>query len=172
MKLIKGGYLSLYAFQPENQTTFDGLYLLKRDGAGTEVPNIGFKKIIGKFLADDILLAEKLDKGDYGRRQLNEIIDEYNQYIDKKSVIQTESFVVQKEKSKVLTSWQALEDKVKAKDNFDNKDAVLEMIGDVKNKITNSEKIPNFVVSGLRNALSQTEFKEDLENALKTIPEK
>src|SRR5688572_8747735 len=32
MKIIKPGYLSLLAFQQENQTTYDGMYLLKRDG--------------------------------------------------------------------------------------------------------------------------------------------
>ncbi len=169
MKLVKPGYLSLYAFQPENQTTYDGYYLLKRDGAGTEVPNLGFKKILGKFLADDVLLAEKLDKGDYGKRQLNEVIDEYNQYIDKKSVFHGESVAIQKEKSKSLSAWQNLEDKVKSKDNFDAKENVLEMIADVKNKIKNAEKIPNFLIESLRNSLSQTELKEDLENALKAL---
>src|SRR5687767_4710050 len=33
MKLLKPGYLSLYAFQLENQMTYDGRYLLKKDGA-------------------------------------------------------------------------------------------------------------------------------------------
>ena len=49
MKLLKSGYLSLYAFQPENQTRFDGLFLRKLDGEGMTVPNLGFKKIPEPF---------------------------------------------------------------------------------------------------------------------------
>ena len=167
MKLVKPGYLSLYTFQPENQNAFDAYYLLKKDGNGIEVPNLSFKKIVAKFLADDVVLSEKLEKGDYGKKQLTEIIDEYNQHISQKSTIQKESITVQREKSKDLVNWQILEDKVKLKGTFDGKEDVLEMINDVKTKIKNSEKIPNFLIEGLRNSLSQTEFKDDLENALK-----
>lgn len=167
MKLVKPGYLSLYAFQPENQTTYDGSYLLKRDGAGIEVPNLSFKKIISRFLADDTELSERIEKGDFNKRQLNEIIDEYNDYINKKSIKQNENFAALIEKSKTLQGWQALEDKIKTTDNFEKKDNVLEMISDVKTRINNSEKIPNFLIEGLRSALAETEFKADLENILK-----
>ena len=168
MKLVKSGYLSLYAFQPENQTTYDGSYLLKRDGSGTEVPNLSFKKIISKFLADDVELSEKIGKGDFNKRQLIEIIDEYNDYINKKSIKQNENSAARVEKSKSLQGWQILEDKVKLKDNFQERDNVLEMISEIKTKINNSEKIPNFLIEGLRSALAETEFKTDLENALGT----
>jgi hypothetical protein len=168
MKLVKPGYLSLYAFQPENQTTYDGYYLLKKDGSGTEVPNLSFKKIITRFLADDTELSEKIEKGEFNKRQLNEIIDEYNEYINKRSVNQHASFAAQREKFKGLEGWRALEDKVKLKDNFKGKNDVLEMIGDVKTKINNSEKIPNFLIEGLRSALSETDLKDDLENTLGT----
>src|SRR5688500_16900625 len=40
MKLIKPGYLSLYTFQLENQSRFDGLFLKKLDGDNLSVPNL------------------------------------------------------------------------------------------------------------------------------------
>src|SRR5690348_13070906 len=46
MKLIKPGYLSLYAYQLDNQTRFDGLFLRKMDGQSLSVPNLGFKKFM------------------------------------------------------------------------------------------------------------------------------
>src|SRR6188768_3527079 len=52
MKLLKEGYLSLYAFQMENQMTYDGRYLTKKDGTKMEVPNLSFKKNVTKFVAD------------------------------------------------------------------------------------------------------------------------
>src|SRR5688572_10891221 len=52
MKLLKPGYLSLFAFQGENQVTYDNHFLLKRDGNGTEVPNLSFRKILTNFPSD------------------------------------------------------------------------------------------------------------------------
>ena len=59
MKLIKSGYLSLLSFQPENQTAYDGLWLLKKDGDGMEVPNLTFEKGMKKFLGDCPALGKK-----------------------------------------------------------------------------------------------------------------
>jgi len=44
MKLLKRGYLSLYAYQLDNQLTYDGLFLVKRDGSSLDVPNLTFRK--------------------------------------------------------------------------------------------------------------------------------
>ena len=60
MKIIKAGFLSLYAFQQENQTSYDGLYLAKKDGSGMEVPNLTFKKGMKNFLEDCPAVAEKI----------------------------------------------------------------------------------------------------------------
>src|SRR5687768_16695396 len=61
MKPIKVGYLSLYAFQNENQTSYDGMFLLKKDGTGIEVPNLTFKKGMRNFLDDCPEIAAKIE---------------------------------------------------------------------------------------------------------------
>jgi hypothetical protein len=170
MKLQKSGYLSLYFFQAPNQVTFDGLFLLKRDGDGIEVPNLGFKKVMRKYLDDCPVLADKLEKDVYNKKDLHTIIDEYNGCIGNRSP-RTETVVAaaKKEEVKVNKAWDVLEDKVKAETDFDGKQNALDMISEIKSKIAAGQKIPNFLISGLQNSLPQDAFKSELEAALKEI---
>jgi hypothetical protein len=169
MKLQKSGYLSLYTYQLPNQSTFDGFYLLKMDGKGTEVPNISFKKAMQKFLADCPDVAGKINKGDLSKKDLNKIIDEYNKCIDANTVDHSKEIVEQKAQEKTIGAWDVLEEKVKAEPEFDGKSNALEMIADIKGKVARSEKIPNFLIEGLKSTLTQETLKADLENALKEV---
>ncbi len=169
MKLQKSGYLSLFSYQLPNQVTFDGQYLLKLDGKGTEVPNISFKKSMEKFLSDCPGVAEKLDKGDYSKKDLHKIIDEYNACIDANTVDHGKIIAVQQVNQEVIGVWDVLEGKVKAEPDFEGKSNALDMIAEIKGKVARSEKVPNFLVEGLKSTLTQETLKPELENALKTI---
>ena len=70
---------------------------------------------------------------------------------------------------KNLTAWDNLETKVKEHPDFPEKESALEMIGEIKTKISTSQKIPNFLVEGIKNSLQQDVFKPELEIALKEI---
>jgi hypothetical protein len=169
MKLAKAGYLSLYNFQLPNQTAFDGFYLAKIDGTGMEVPNLGFKKAMANFLSDCSDVAEKINKGDLGKRHLDTIIDEYNACIQKNSISQSNHSVQQQATTKKIDAWDTLEQKLKGQADFEGKTNALEMIVEVKNKISKGETVPNFLVEGLKNILNPTELKGDLENALNEL---
>jgi len=169
MKLIKGGYLSYYAFQLQNQITFDGYYLSKMDGTGIEVPNLGFKKTLTKFLSDCDSLVSKIDKGDLGKRDMEEIVTYYNNYINGKTADQSKQIIVLADQGKKITSWYALEEKLKGQPDFDGKQNALDMITDIKGKISRGEKVPNFLTEGLKSIINPTELKTDLENALKEL---
>ena len=169
MKLQKSGYLSLYSYQLPNQVTFDGYFLLKMDGKGMEVPNISFKKAMERFLSDCPSVAGKIDKGDYGKKDLHKIIDEYNGCIDANTVDHGKIIAEQQVQNKVIGAWDILEEKVKAEPEFDGKSNALDMIAEIKAKVSRSEKIPNFLLDGLKSTLTQDVFKADLENAIKEI---
>ena len=169
MKLQKAGYLSLYSYQLPNQVTFDGLYLLKMDGKGTEVPNISFKKVMERFLSDCPTVAEKIDNGDLPKKELNKIIDEYNVCIGANTVDHGKIIAEQASNKKVIGAWDVLEEKVKAEPEFEGKTNALDMIAEIKGKVSRSEKVPNFLVEGLKSTLTQETLKADLENALKEI---
>ena len=45
----------------------------------------------------------------------------------------------------------------------------LEMVAEVKRKIRQSEKIPNFLLEGLKNSLQDTELTEELNTAIEEV---
>jgi len=170
MKVIKSGYLSLFSFQQKDQTTFDGVFLTKRDGTGMEVPNLTFKKGMKNFLEDCPSVAGKIENDKLNKRDLHQIVDEYNACIDKENTAVEPTVVAKPPQSEINTSaWDALESKVKSQPDFAGKDDALEMISEIKNKIATSQKVPNFLVEGLKSSLNQDVFKVELENALKEI---
>lgn len=165
MKLLKTGYLSLYAFQQPNQFTWDGRYLLKKDGQSIEVPNLGFKKTLTKFLSECSSVTVRILSGELTKTKMSEIIDQYNDCIDvntkKSAVIQ---LIEQPEK---INAWRALEKNINDLPAFEQKANALEMITEIKYKINKGEKIPNFLTAGLIDTLKdQPSVKEILDNAL------
>ncbi len=169
MKLKKAGYLSLYQFQLANQTTFDGFYLTKMDGTGIEVPNLGFKKVMAKFLEECPTVTDKIEKGDLGKRNMDVIIDEFNVCVNNKTVDHTKLITQREDQTKKISAWDSLEEKIKSKTEFEGKANALEMITDIKGKISRGEKVPNFLTEGLKSIINPTELKSDLENALKEL---
>lgn len=169
MKILKPGYLSLLSFQQENQTTFDGLYLLKKDGSGIEVPGLTFKKVMTRFLSDCPNVSARVDEGDLGRRNIEQVIDEYNACIEGTTVEHNKIAALDRAKSKKISAWDVLEDKIKAKPDFEGKQDALEMITDIKGKIKRNEKIPNFILEGLKNSLLNAGLANELDNALQEV---
>jgi len=166
LKLLEPGYLSLYASQPENQQNWDGRYLYKRDGKGMEVPNIGFKKKMAEFVVECDELSSEIEGRDLGRNDLLEIIKKYNTCIDQRTVLigmTQQQKIVSAEKA---NTWNELEIKTKASDSLNDKEAVLEMIGEARSKTEKGEKIPKFLIDGLKRAF---EGNLELENLLTEI---
>jgi len=167
MKLIKSGYLSILSFQAENQTTYDGVWLLKKDGDGIEVPNLTFEKGMKKFLADCPAVVKKIDNNVFNKKDLNQIVDEYNVCMANPTPAEEKPIAAQPVKS--VAAWDALENKVKSQPDFPEKSNALDMIGEIKGKISTDQKIPNFLIEGLKSSLNQDVFKAELDNALKSI---
>lgn len=165
MKLLQKGYLSLYAFQPENQHRFDGLFLQKLDGDHMVVPNLGFKKYLGNFLEDCPAVAQRIRDGELNKKNLTELVNAYNACVEGRTVDHEKVIATQRGQTTQISAWASLEEKVKAAD-FNEKANVLEMITEVRKKIQQQEKIPNFLLEGLKNSLENTGLTADLEEAI------
>ncbi len=156
MKLIKSGYLSLFAFRPSQQNSWDGQYLVKIDGSGMEVPNLGFKKMLSKYLSDCADVSGKLDKGDLSKRDLERIIDLYNTCIQTK----TESMTNKPAPPPAIDSEKVLAVKdfvVKVEqENFVTKKDALDMLKDIQSKVSKNEPVPNYLIEGLKSYLADT----------------
>ena len=167
MKLIKPGYLSILSFQAENQTNYDGVWLLKKDGDGIEVPNLTFEKGMKKFLDDCPAIVKKIDNDVLNKKDLNQIVDEYNACMATPAPVEEKPIAAQPAKG--LAAWDALENKVKSQPDFPEKSNALDMISEIKSKISTNQKVPNFLIEGLKSSLNQDVFKPELDAALKEI---
>jgi hypothetical protein len=169
MRVLKSGFLSLLAYQVENQVTFDGRFLLKKTGAGVEVPNLSFKKVLKTFLSDCGDISSRIDTGELTRKDLDLIIDLYNQCVDGIVATKKQVVAVQKERVEKLNPWDELQNKIQGAEEFEGKKDALDMIAEIKGKISKGEKIPNFMVEGLKSALKAEAFQPYLEAALKQL---
>ena len=165
MKLIQPGYLSLYAYQLENQTRFDGLFLKKADGEGMVVPNLGFRKYMSQFREDCPDVSERVKEGELDKKNISDMITAYNACIADRTINHDQIIARHEERSEKINAWDSLEGKVRDM-QFAEKNNALEMIAEIKNKIARRETIPNFLVEGLRNALKSTGLEGELESAI------
>jgi hypothetical protein len=160
MKLLKPGYLSLYSYQMETQTTWDGRYFVKKDGALLEVPNLGFKKRVTQFLADCPVVVKDIESGLLEKSDLLKIVEAYNACITSRTDLWSK-------KSPASEAWAKLAIEVKALPDFAKKADALEMIGEVQAKLAKKETVPSFIVNGVKDTLNdQSTIKETLDQAL------
>lgn len=163
MKVLKRGYLTLYAYQPPNQSSYDGRYLQKKDGTGIDVPNLTFKKSMKNFTSECANVSARIESGELGKRDIETIVDEFNNCINNNTSQAAEQ-------AKKLSPFESLEAKVKNKPAFDGQKDALDMISEIRNKVERKEKVPNFMIEGLKNSLSsQADLAEDVAKALADI---
>lgn len=168
MKLVKPGYLALYAYQMENQTRFDGLYLKKLDGESLVVPNLGFKKYMARFLEDCPAVVTQIEEGDLGKKDVPDIVDVYNACVQARTADHDRIIATREQQSTKISAWSTLEEKIREKDFTEKKDA-LEMVAEIRKKIQRQESIPNFLLEGLKNSLRSTGLSAELDRAISEL---
>lgn len=167
MKVIKNGYLSLYAFNPPNQHTYSGRLLAKLDGTSMEVPNLLFTKIMVSYLDDCPTIKEKIKREDYGKKDLEKIVDEYNGCLDEKTRAAAPTAAVAASVNPKLNALESLKTKIESVENFPSKTDALDLIRDITQKVANNEVIPNYLLEGLKGYLgNQPSLKDVLDQVL------
>jgi len=153
MKVLKAGYLSLYAFNIPGVGSWDGRYIAKKDGSGMELPNLGFKKVLSKYLKECGEVVQGLEKGDLGRREIEKIIDLYNNCDEAKG----NSFApeVIKGNATKVAAIKKMTEKIEAENFLTKKDA-LDLLKDIQAKVLKNEAIPNYLTEGLKSYLVDT----------------
>lgn len=150
MKVLKPGYLTLYGFRQGNLLTYDGRYLLKRNGDGIEVPGITFKKNMSDFLENCGQISTKIKSGELSRKDLDQIIDEYNSCVAQNKIVTPD---VSSSTSQNVSSFDTLISNVEALSFASQKDA-LDILKDMKQKTLKNETIPNYLWEGLKSSLT------------------
>lgn len=144
----EGTFLSYYRFvdlSDESNTQYNGRLLMTKDGRQHMVNNIGFKKKIVEFLTDCESVTGKIESGEYGRNDLDKIMDEYNACIDAKSSAEQEKIEFAKEASKIDLLIESVHDM-----DVEGKEELLDMLRDVKSKLEAGENVPGYLQSAIR----------------------
>lgn len=161
MRIIKSGYLSLYAFNPSGELTWGGRYLTKKDGTGMEVPNLSFKKFMIKYLSDCPEVQDRIEHGNY-KNDLGTVVDMYNDCLKNKSPHST-SVSANSTNSETLQVIKNLYAKIEKEKFFEKKDA-LDILNDIQSKVSKDQSVPNYLVDGLKSHLTQVpSLSADLE---------
>lgn len=168
MKVVKEGYLSLLASKGPNQGGYNDSYLLKKDGAGMTVPNLGFKKHVSRFLSDVQEVSQRVEGGEFGRFDLEKLVDAYNKEIEQRSTNLSAKSINDSRTTQKISAWEKLENKISSS-TIDGKQDALDMIADIKGKISRKEKVPNFLIESLKNAVKEANADEEVAAALKEI---
>lgn len=172
MKVLKTGYLSYYGFRLPNQTLYDGRYLAKLDGKGIEVPNLGFKKVMNKFLEDCPEVTAKIKGDELKRNDLERIIDEYNACMERKTEAAIKNKIVRQEGNEKLEAIKKLQAKVEAQESLEGKKDVIDLLADISDKISGQQSIPNYQLEALKGLLKNNEAtKEELSKVITVLTE-
>lgn len=156
MEIITDGYLSLLAFQPPNIMSYDGRLLQKRDGKLLEVPNLSFKKQMANYLIDYPDLSVKIQNEELGRKDLNEIIKQYNDFISGNTEVQkVQAQVASKQLSKTEI-LNALKSEIE-KTELPLKQDALDILSDWADKIQSGKPAMPYMLKALKSAISSRE---------------
>jgi hypothetical protein len=168
MKIIRKGFLSLYAFKFPNQTGFDGRLLVKVGSSPQEVPNLGFKKYVGNLVEDCPVVAEKVRNGDLDRRNVEQLVVEYNECV---ANTQAQRFDAAASKATNPTTdfIEELRERVN-KSDLSTKNEVNDLLNSIAEKVRKNEPVPAYMKDGLKGYLSvRDEFREDTEQLLSLL---
>ncbi|HRI80624.1 MAG TPA: hypothetical protein PLR06_13920 [Cyclobacteriaceae bacterium] len=164
MKLVEGGYVSKYLAR-SSSNSFDTDYLVLNNGQATEIPNISFKRIMEEFLKDCSSIKKIIETNDYKRKDLDEILKQYNQCIENQTHnIQPQASVVSNQDPLVVTLSE-LENKISKDNELPSRKDALDVVQDISTKVKNGQKVPNYLIEGLKDFLKDSPaYQSDLEN--------
>lgn len=169
MQVLKPGYLSLYAFKMQGQSTYDGRFLVKLNGTSQELPNIAFKRLMSGFLEDCQSVSDQIKEGQLARKDLESIIDQYNLCMESKTTSTLQGKPTEPPAQQVNEKTQAVAEfikKVEAQE-FESKTDALDLLKDIQNRAGKNETIPNYLTEGLKSYLTKVpELQDDLSGLL------
>jgi hypothetical protein len=165
MKIVQTGYLSLYMYRGPQQGGYDTKVLQKIGRNAFEVPNMGFKKIVGDMIEDCPDVADKVKNGNFSRNNVDQIVTEYNQCIGTINEQKLEAAL-----PTPTTPASELLEKLKTKvtqSDLTNKDDVNDLLNSIADRLKKNEPVPAYMKEGLKGYLgSKEDLKADMEQLL------
>lgn len=170
MKVIRSGFLSLYAHRGKGQGGYDTHVLQKLGQNASEVPNIGFKKIVGELVADCASVAEQVKNGQLDRRDVESLVDQYNICVQSANKERVEKVLSPKTPATELI--EQMRSKVNVSD-LSNKSDINDLLNSIGDRYKRNESVPAYMKEGLKGYIGSNEdLKTDMEKLFTLIDQK
>ena len=149
-ELVKGGYLSYYLYSSDepNSVPFGNQVLVKRDGSQKSFSTLAFKKSVRSFLEDCPTVKSNFDNDLYVRKDLDKIIDDYNDCINNNTL----ELVPEADADKIAL-LKTLMKQVNRESSITEKDEIQEMLGDIGERLKKNQTIPGYLSDALKKKL-------------------
>jgi hypothetical protein len=165
MKVIESGIISLYAYRGPQQGGYDTKILFKVGRNAMDVPNMGFKKIVGDMTKECPDVSEKVDNGELSRTDIEKIVTDYNKCAGARNQEKLAAAM-----PKQTTPATDLVDRLKTKvseSDLSNKNDVNDLLSSIGDRLKKNEPIPAYMKEGLKGYLgSREDLKSDMNELL------
>jgi hypothetical protein len=168
MKVIRTGFMSLYAFRMPNQMAYDGRLIVKLGTLPQEVPNLGFKRFIGALVEDCPVVADRVKSGDLDRTNSEELVVAYNKCIETN---QSQRFEAAAENvtNPTVDLINKMKERINASD-LTTKSDVNDLLNNISEKVKKNEPVPVYLKEGLKGYIGQREdLRGDMEQLLELL---
>lgn len=160
--LIKEGFLSLYRYSSTHRTDDFGLGVIQKFGSESlPVPGfIGFRNQMANYLSECNRLSKRIEAKELKRKDLDYIIEEFNscvstQQSDEKAISQPANLSPKKLVSLDQDLSNDFVTLLKYSEKVEDKAAVGDMFKDLIAKLESGEKLPDYLVTALKNAIAK-----------------
>ena len=156
--VMSEGYVSHYQYvNPESDgyEDFALTVLVKNHGTTQQISNLFFLKAVKEFLYDCEPLMEKIDTKEFGAKDLDKILQYYNLWIESNG--QSVKAKKEPENLDLVVALMNLIEKVQEDQQLSKDDELMEMLIDVKSKLTEGKAIPKYLSGAIQEALKSNE---------------
>lgn len=171
--LVSEDYLSVYKYSSSNRMDDFGMIALQKfGGSAFDLPGImGFRKLMADYLSDCKEVSDKIEEKEFKRGDIDQIVADYNGCIALKNSIQQETVSyykatapkISETKGALLLDFEKL---LKASKQVEEKDVVSEMFSDLSSKIKKGEKVPEYLINAIKDAIKNDQKLVELMNKI------
>ncbi|WP_323756253.1 hypothetical protein [Roseivirga sp.] len=171
--LVSEDYLSVYKYSTSNRMDDFGMTALQKfGGAAFALPGImGFKNLMTDYLSDCKEVSNKIEEKELKRGDIDQIVEDYNGCIALKNSTQQENVSyynstasrISETKEALLKDFDKL---LKASKQVEDKNVVSEMLSDLTSKLKKGEKVPEYLINALKDAIKNDQKLLELMNKI------
>ncbi|MGE0589765.1 MAG: hypothetical protein AB7O48_14405 [Cyclobacteriaceae bacterium] len=169
MKLIKSGFMSLYAYKVEREPDYAGRLLRKLDGSYVDVPTLTFRGALVNFLKECYDVSEKVKSKELGRNELPLIVDMFNDCMKDKTESRFNAGKAEISRDNKRLFIMDFIRKIEAS-SIDNKSEVTQILNDMLSKIESNQVVPRYQIEALKEYLKgEKDWQDQLDQLLSML---